>query len=196
MLDSSCNPQWCPEYMWWVRSLGHIKNKNYAPCKLTDKNQNATVWCFLARQQDLPLSLQQRIPKCTSFPRFFTFGEILELFAGSLLAPLPGLEDLAQGGELAFLLQLGSRGAPHHHITVRQGSFFQSINCKWTDSEWLIKEKKEEKKKINNNNNNVGGAMTQPGDKTVTSLQAIKIIIRCNWLGRHGQKWKKRNRWS
>lgn len=76
------------------------------------------------------ISFLQPNPKRCVLCEAFTFGEILELLAGPLLAPLPGLEDLAQGGELALLLQLGRLGAPDHHITVRQGSFFQSINCK------------------------------------------------------------------
>lgn len=83
---------------------------------------------------------------------------------------------------------------PPHHSSP--GKLFP-VHQLQMNRQWMTHQReKGGKKKINNNNNNVGGAMTQPGDKTVTSLQAIKIIIRCNWLGRHGQKWKKRNRWS
>ena len=76
----------------------------------------------------LPLSLSSLSPP------LLTFGEVLELIAGLLFPPLPGLEELPERRQLAPLLPrprciLGRAGVAHHHITVggRQRRLLQAV---------------------------------------------------------------------
>lgn len=75
-----------------------------------------------------------------------TRGQILELVAGLLLPPLPGLEQLSQRGELAALLSravgildVGGAAVQRHFAAGQRRRLLQAIDCRATAEKVQLK---------------------------------------------------------